>query len=106
MNITIESKDKLHFLSYEDIDTVTIGNGEITIKDTAKDKAFVFSADECTCVCSDFLSSVKNSKDVQQGKWLSNGIALKCNLCGKNIVVEQGDADMNYCTHCGARMAV
>lgn len=41
---------------------------------------------------------------VNQGKWLSHGIAFVCSLCKATIVVEQGTAEMNFCPNCGAKM--
>ena len=49
---------------------------------------------------------VMNFGEERAGEWLADGIALKCSLCGKSLVVEQGDAEMNYCPHCGAMMAI
>lgn len=40
----------------------------------------------------------------KKGHWKADGIAMVCDQCGKKLVVEQGDADMNYCPHCGADM--
>lgn len=39
---------------------------------------------------------------VRHGRWV--GKTYKCSLCGKWIDPLQGDADMNYCPNCGARM--
>ena len=39
---------------------------------------------------------------VRHGRWI--GKTYKCSLCGKWIDPLQGDADMNYCPNCGARM--
>ena len=39
---------------------------------------------------------------VRHGHW--EGKIYKCSLCGKWIDPLQGDADMNYCPNCGARM--
>ena len=36
------------------------------------------------------------------GKWI--GKTSKCSLCGKWVDPLQGDADMNYCPNCGAKM--
>lgn len=52
------------------------------------------------------IKVVINYGDERIGDWLDDGIAYKCSLCGKTLVVEQGDADMNYCPHCGAMMAI
>ncbi len=41
---------------------------------------------------------------VAYGNWLPDGISLKCSLCGKWFVIEQGDAEINYCINCGAKM--
>lgn len=40
----------------------------------------------------------------KKGRWEADGIAMVCDQCGKKLVVEQGDADVNYCPHCGADM--
>lgn len=47
---------------------------------------------------------IENSEEVKHGEWNYIGIAYECNLCGKSLVVEQGDAEMNYCPHCGTKM--
>lgn len=39
---------------------------------------------------------------VRHGHW--EGKTYKCSLCGKWIDPLQGDADMNYCPNCGAKM--
>lgn len=39
---------------------------------------------------------------VRHGRW--EGKTYKCSLCGKWIDPLQGDADMNYCPNCGAKM--
>ena len=39
---------------------------------------------------------------VRHGHW--EGKTYKCSLCGKWVDPLQGDADMNYCPNCGARM--
>ena len=46
----------------------------------------------------------KGYRKQSDGEWLGRGIAMVCSLCGKGLVVEQGDADMNYCPNCGAKM--
>ena len=47
----------------------------------------------------------KGGAEVKHGEWNSYGdIAYECSLCGKKLVIEQGDADMNYCPNCGAKM--
>ena len=40
--------------------------------------------------------------EVRHGRW--TGKTYKCSLCGKWIDPLQGDADMNYCPNCGAKM--
>lgn len=42
--------------------------------------------------------------EVRHGEWGDDGIAYVCNICGKNLVIEQGTAEMNYCPNCGAKM--
>lgn len=39
---------------------------------------------------------------VRHGHW--EGKTYKCSLCSKWIAPLQGDADMNYCPNCGAKM--
>lgn len=39
-----------------------------------------------------------------KGRWEDDGIAMVCNQCHRCLVVEQGDADMNFCPHCGSDM--
>ena len=39
---------------------------------------------------------------VRHGRW--EGKTYKCSLCGKWLDPLQGDADMNYCPNCGAKM--
>ena len=39
---------------------------------------------------------------VRHGRWI--GKTYKCSLCGKWVDPLQGDADMNYCPNCGAKM--
>lgn len=39
---------------------------------------------------------------VRHGRW--EGKTYKCSLCGKWVDPLQGDADMNYCPNCGAKM--
>lgn len=40
--------------------------------------------------------------EVRHGRWI--GKVYKCSLCGKWVDPLQGDADMNYCPNCGAKM--
>ena len=40
--------------------------------------------------------------EVRHGRW--TGKTYKCSLCGKWVDPLQGDADMNYCPNCGAKM--
>jgi predicted RNA-binding Zn-ribbon protein involved in translation (DUF1610 family) len=42
--------------------------------------------------------------EVKHGKWIPKGIADKCSVCGRWLVIEQASADLNYCPHCGAKM--
>lgn len=41
---------------------------------------------------------------VVRAEWETDGIAMVCSKCRKNLVVEQGDAEMNFCPNCGADM--
>ena len=40
----------------------------------------------------------------RRAEWETDGIAMVCSKCRKNLVVEQGDAEMNFCPICGADM--
>lgn len=40
----------------------------------------------------------------KKGHWKVKGIAEVCDQCGKSLVIEQCDAEMNYCPFCGADM--
>lgn len=49
----------------------------------------------------------KNKSDFQEvkhGMWEDEPYMWICNICGKWLDIRQGSADMNYCSHCGARM--
>ena len=46
--------------------------------------------------------AISDVMSVRHGHW--EGKIYKCSLCGKWIDPLQGDADMNYCPNCGARM--
>ena len=50
------------------------------------------------------LKDVPNADvvEVRHGRW--TGKTYKCSLCGKWVDPLQGDADMNYCPNCGAKM--
>ena len=59
------------------------------------------------------LSSVWKRCYVQEGKmknferhgiWEPDPCAFVCSECHKWLIVEKGNADMNFCPHCGARM--
>lgn len=41
---------------------------------------------------------------VIHAQWGADGIAAVCSLCKSSIVIEQYDADLNYCPNCGAKM--
>ena len=47
---------------------------------------------------------VIDAEPVRHGKWEDNAYIWKCGSCHKWLLVEDGDADMNYCPNCGARM--
>lgn len=38
------------------------------------------------------------------GEREDNPYIWECNICHKWLIVEQGDADMNFCPNCGADM--
>lgn len=44
--------------------------------------------------------------EVVHGRWMNNpGVfGYECNQCGKWLVFERGNAEMNYCPNCGAYM--
>ena len=48
--------------------------------------------------------SVAVEPERKTGKWEDNNNIWMCNKCGKWIDILQGDADMNFCPNCGARM--
>ena len=68
------------------------------------------TCDTCACnkVCDHDKYGFENCDNyvqaVRHSEWESNGIAMKCNQCEKCLVIEQGDAEMNYCPNCGAKM--
>ena len=41
---------------------------------------------------------------VWRGTWEDDPYFWKCNQCDKWLSLEEGNADMNYCPNCGARM--
>ena len=41
---------------------------------------------------------------VVRGEWEDNPYIWECNQCHKWLLVENGDADMNFCPECGADM--
>ena len=45
-----------------------------------------------------------DAEPVRYGMWEDDNYIWKCNLCHKCLMIEQGDADMNYCPNCGAKM--
>ena len=45
-----------------------------------------------------------DTEPVRHGKWEDNAYIWKCGSCHKWLLVEDGDADMNYCPNCGAKM--
>lgn len=45
-----------------------------------------------------------DAEPVKHGIWEEDPYVWRCSECQKWVMVEQGDADMNFCTHCGARM--
>lgn len=47
---------------------------------------------------------VIEAEPVRHGKWEDNAYIWKCGSCHKWLLVEDGDADMNYCPNCGAKM--
>ena len=48
------------------------------------------------------IRTLYDVEPVRHGRWI--GKTYKCSLCGKWIDPLQGDADMNYCPNCGAKM--
>lgn len=44
------------------------------------------------------------AKPVVTGEWEDNPYIWECNQCHAWLMVEQGDADMNFCPNCGADM--
>lgn len=45
-----------------------------------------------------------DAEPVKHGIWEEEPYIWRCSECHKWIMLEQGDAEMNFCTHCGARM--
>lgn len=41
---------------------------------------------------------------VVYAEWGMRRFAVVCNRCHKDIEVERGDAELNFCPNCGARM--
>ena len=57
--------------------------------------------------CDDILGIIEQQPTIEErktGKWEDNNNIWMCNKCGKWIDILQGDADMNFCPNCGARM--
>ena len=45
--------------------------------------------------------------EVKHGRWVHSSpwiFGFECDQCGKWLLPESGDAEMNYCSHCGAKM--
>ena len=49
-------------------------------------------------------SPTVDAEPVRHGMWEDDNYIWKCNLCHKYLMIEQGDADMNYCPNCGAKL--
>lgn len=49
-----------------------------------------------------YFAPTEDVEPVRHGHW--EGKTYKCSLCGKWVDPLQGNADMNYCPNCGARM--
>ena len=50
------------------------------------------------------IERIGRLEPVRHGMWEDDKYVWKCNLCHKCLMIEQGDADMNYCPNCGAKM--
>lgn len=50
------------------------------------------------------IERIRRLEPVRHGMWEDDNHIWKCNLCHKCLMIEQGDADMNYCPNCGAKM--
>ena len=50
------------------------------------------------------IERIRKLEPVRHGMWEDDNYIWKCNLCHKCLMIEQGDADMNYCPNCGAKM--
>lgn len=50
------------------------------------------------------IERIGRLEPVRHGMWEDDNYIWKCNLCHKCLMIEQGDADMNYCPNCGAKM--
>ena len=51
------------------------------------------------------IERIGKLEPVRHGMWEDDNYVWKCNLCHKCLMIEQGDADMNYCPNCGAKMS-
>ena len=51
------------------------------------------------------IERIGRLEPVRHGMWEDDNYIWKCNLCHKCLMIEQGDADMNYCPNCGAKMS-
>ena len=51
------------------------------------------------------IERIRKLEPVRHGMWEDDNYVWKCNLCHKCLMIEQGDADMNYCPNCGAKMS-
>ena len=45
-----------------------------------------------------------DAEPLQRGHWLDDPYVWQCSECRKWFECAQGDADLNYCPHCGAKM--
>ena len=45
-----------------------------------------------------------DAEPIKHGIWEEEPYVWRCSECQKWLMLEQGDADMNFCPHCGARM--
>ena len=51
------------------------------------------------------IERIGRLEPVRHGMWEDDNYIWKCNLWHKCLMIEQGDADMNYCPNCGAKMS-
>lgn len=62
-----------------------------------------YAGDDFCCTLLDKAPSV-DAEPLQRGHWEDDPYVWICSECHKWFECTQGDADLNYCPHCGAKM--